>query len=119
MPTSENIIETPSGPVVGKITQRLEVLGVHSYLTQTGNLPNAQNQWRETFDIFIPVGTVTIVVSMDRWSLVYGSFDPALLDPMDPASHPQWNSEDHNFGAARVEVAVMSISAPDLKQNPQ
>ena len=119
MPTSERIIETPSGPVIGTINERLEVLGVSSYLTQTGNLSNARSQFREFFDITnVPIGTITITSSVDKWAIGYGSLDPELLDELDPNANPQWRATDHNIGLARVQVSVTDINSPNLNQNP-
>lgn len=119
MPTNERFIETPFGPVVGTISERLEVLGISSYLTQTGNRPNARSQWEEIVDISnVPVGTITIMTSIDKWILGYGELDPELLDPLNPNVNPGWNGVDHHIGLGRVQVTVVDINSPDLSQSP-
>ena len=119
MPTNERLIETPSGPIVGTITERLEILGISSYLTQTGNRPNARSQWEEVVNINnVPVGTITIITSIDKWVLAYGSLDPELLDPLNENVNPQWNGVDHHIGMGRVQVTVVDINSADFSQSP-
>jgi hypothetical protein len=95
----------------------MEILGIASMLTQTGNRPNDEQQWEEIIDISVPVGTHSIVVSPDYWLLAFGSLT-ALLDPLDPNQNPGWNSEDHNMGLGRVNVAVVDVNAPDFTAVP-
>src|SRR5436190_19450455 len=113
MPTGSRNIETPSGPAVGSIFGTMEILGITSMLTQTGNQPNDQRQWEEIIDISAPVGTHAIVVSQDYWALAFGSMT-SNLDPLDPNQNPGWNSADHNMGLGRVSISVVDINAPDF-----
>ena len=117
MPTGPRPIETPTGPATGSIFARMEILGISSFLTQTGNRPNAQNQWEEIVDISVPVGTQAIVASQDKWALAFGSLS-SLLDPLDPNVNPAWNSEDHNWGVGRASVDILDVNAPDFTVTP-
>ena len=117
MATGPRPIETPTGPATGSIFTKMDVLGISSYLTQTGNRPNARKQWGETVDISVPVGTQTIVVSQDYWALGFGALS-SLLDPFDPTVNPSWNSADHNVGVGRVSVQIVDVSPPDFSVSP-
>src|SRR6476469_10466749 len=96
MSTGARNIETPTGPAVGSIFARMDILGVSSFLTQTGNRTNDKQQWEEIVDIDVPVGTHAVVVSTDYWALGFGSMT-GLLDPLDPNSN--------------VSVAVTDVNA--------
>jgi len=117
MPTSPRLIETPTGPVIGSVFAKMEVLGVSSFLTQTGNQPNDQRQWTEFVNISVPIGTHCIVASQDFWFLAFGSLS-SNLDPLDPNSNPSWNSEDHHWGVGRASVKILDVNAPDFTVNP-
>jgi len=117
MPTGARNIETPTGPAVGSIHGRMEILGIASFLTQTGNQPNDQRQWEEIIDIAVPVGTHAIVVSQDYWVLAFGSLTENV-DPLDPNQNPGWNTEDHNMGLGRASVAITDVNAPDFTASP-
>jgi hypothetical protein len=117
MPTGPCNIQTPTGPAVGSIFARMEILGIASMLTQTGNQPNDEQQWQEIIDISVPVGTHAVVVSQDYWLLAFGSLT-SNLDPLDPNQNPGWNTEDHNMGLGRASVAVVDVNAPDFTVAP-
>lgn len=117
MPTGPREIETPTGPAVGNLFGKMEILGISSFLTQTGNQPNHRRQWGEIIDIPVPVGTHAIVVSQDYWALGFGSLS-SVLDPLDPNSSPSWNSTDHNLGVGRASATVLDINAADLTAIP-
>ena len=117
MPTGPRNIQTPTGPIIGSIFGKMEILGISSFLTQTGNLPNHHTQWEEIIDISVPVGTQAIVACQDYWALGYGKLS-SNVDPLDPNINPQWHSEDHNWGLGRASVAIADINAPDFSVNP-
>jgi hypothetical protein len=117
MPTGPSPIQTPTGPAAGTIFAKMEILGIASFLTQTGNRPNAQKQWGETVGISVPVGTQAIVVSPDLWALAFGGLT-SLLDPFDPSVNPSWNTEDHNWGLGRASVGILEITPPDFSVSP-
>ena len=117
MPTSPRFIQTPTGPAIGSIFAKMEVLGVSSFLTQTGNQPNDQRQFEEIVNISVPIATHCIVASQDFWALAFGSLS-SNLDPLDENSNPQWNSEDHNWGLGRASVKIQDVNAPDFTVNP-
>jgi len=114
MPTGPREIETPTGPQVGNVFATMQVLGVGSFVTQTGNQPNNLHQWEETVDISTPVGTQVVIPCQDFWSLLFGSFD-VPLDPLDPNVIPQWNASDHNWGAGRAQITVLNVNAPNFQ----
>jgi hypothetical protein len=119
MPTNESIIETPLGTRVGTINEKLEVLGIAAYTTQTGNQPDEQTQWYERVEINVPVGTMAIVASIDYWMLGYGSFTPELHTIEDTTDETGvWHTADHHFGVGRISVFAADINTPDLTKNP-
>jgi hypothetical protein len=118
MATQERKIETPVGPKVGSIFEALEILGVGSYVTQSGPQPNARQFFEETVNIEVPVGTFAIIPTPNLWSLGHGSLHPAMLDPLNDNSSASWDSEDHNWGLGWFAVSVVDVNAPDLTQNP-
>ena len=61
---------------------------------------------------------MTIVTSVDKWALGYGSLEPELLDPVNPDLNPHWHASDHNIGVGRIEVEVLDINSPNLNLNP-
>jgi len=79
MPTGSRNVETPTGPAVGSIFGRMEILGIASMAHPTGNQPNDERQWEEIIDISVPVGTHAIVVSQDYWLLAFGSTTSLLI----------------------------------------
>jgi hypothetical protein len=117
MPTGPRPIQTASGPAAGSIFAKMEILGIASYLTQTGNRPNAQKQWEEIVGIAVPVGTQAIVASQDQWALGFGALT-SLLDPFDPSVNPSWNSEDHNWGLGRASMRILEVAPPDFSVSP-
>jgi len=95
----------------------MQVLGIGSFLTQTGNRPNAQHQWTEIVDISIPVGTQVVIPCQNHWGLFFGSLD-VPLDPLDQNVSPQWNPSDHNWGLGRAQVSVLDVNAPNFQASP-
>ena len=119
MATSERMIETPVGTKVGKIWEKLEILGISSFLTQTQNQPNDQGlRWLEFVDIDVPVGTLAVVPAMNFWFLGHGRLDPDLIDPLAENQHVTWNSADRPWGLGWVHVSVVDVNAPDQSMNP-
>ena len=119
MATAERKIESPAGPKVGKIFEALEILGVASYLTQSGNQPNAEHGgYGEIVDIEVPVGTYVVVPSPNLWYLAHGQLQPELLDPLNENQNGNWVPEDHNWGTGWVQVSIVDLNAPDFTQVP-
>jgi hypothetical protein len=118
MATYERQIETPVGVKVGRIFEALEVLGIASYFTQSGNRSNAERAYEEIVNIEVPVGTYVVVPAPNLWWLGHGSLQPEMSDPLNDMPDVSWETEDHNWGAGRVEVDVLDLSAPDFTQNP-
>jgi hypothetical protein len=118
--TSPRDIETPTGPVPGMITGRFVILGVADRATAAPNQPNGAAHFVETVDIDVPVGTEVILPALRGFDIGYGSTDPADLSPMPlPESTFSWRHEDHHFGVARVNVAVVDIDAAAPGASPQ
>jgi len=118
MSTQERLIETPVGSKLGKIFEHLEVLGIGSFITQSGNLPNAKNLFTEAVDVEVPVGTVAVIPSPNLWLLGHGNLQPEFMDPLDENQHQLWNPDDHHWGAGAFQVSVIGVNAPDFSQNP-
>ena len=118
MATSERKIETPFGPRVGNIFDRLELLGVASFLTQSGNQSNAQLVYDETKVIDVPVGTMVVVPSPNLWVLGYGGLQPEFVDPLNDNQSVSWGSEDHNWGMGWFQISVVDVNAVDTTQSP-
>jgi hypothetical protein len=118
MATHERQIETPVGPQVGKIFATFEILGIASFLTQSGNQSNAHKIYEELVNIEVPVGTQVVVPSPNLWSLGYGNTEPEMLDPLDDNQSASWHSEDHNWGLGWFQISAVDLNAPDFSQNP-
>ncbi len=78
MATGKRLIATSTGSKPGDIFRPLEILGISSYLTQTGNQPNGNQYFDETIIIDVPLGTYTIVPVPNWWELGHGTSIPNL-----------------------------------------
>jgi len=118
MATQERLIETPTGTKLGKIFDNLEVLGMGSFVTQSGNQSSAHQLFQENVHIEVPVGTIVVIPAPNLWLLGYGSLQPEVLDPLDDNQNQLWHSADHHWGAGVFQVSVVGLNAPDFSQNP-
>jgi hypothetical protein len=119
MSTVPRNIPTPFGPKKEAVWENLQILGISSYMTQTGNQPNDYDlQWKELVDISVPVGTLVIVPTTNFWFLAHGSLSPEFLDPLDDNSFSDWNASDHYWGLGWVEVVTNEVYEADFTVQP-
>lgn len=118
MATSDRRIETPVGSKVGKLFEKLEILGISSLLTQSLNQPNGLAPYEQTINIDVPVGTSAIVPMVNLWLLGHGRLRPDQLDPLDDNQHIEWDATDRPWALGKIQVSVVDIDAPDLARNP-
>lgn len=118
MVTSDRQIESPVGARVGKIFEKLEVLGISSHLTQSLNQANGVNQYEETVNIDVPIGTLAVVPMPNLWMLGHGRLRPDRIDPLDENQQIQWDAADRPWALGKVHVSVVDINSPDFSQDP-
>jgi hypothetical protein len=119
MPTVPRNIFTPFGPKPERVWEKLQVLGVSAYMTQTGNLPDDRNlQWEEYVDISVPLGTLLIIPTTNYWVLGHGSISPEFINPLDDNASLTWHSDDHHWGMGWVQVVVDDVYEADYTAQP-
>jgi hypothetical protein len=108
-------INTPRGSIPsGDLFEPLQVLGVSHRYTQSLNRSNGTAGFSQRVTVNVPVGTETIIPSVQGWTLAYGATDPNDLTD----SNWQWRHEDHHLGMEFVDVLVLSVNTPDRNVNP-
>ncbi|MGH8604285.1 MAG: hypothetical protein ACREXR_16370, partial [Gammaproteobacteria bacterium] len=113
--TVELPFETPFGPTPGgKAFANLQVIGIVSLQTRTGNLSTARPFFSTKALVEVPVGTVFIVPAMRGWDLGYGQLNSL------PGSDVRfdWSEEDHHYGLGGAYVAVTKINPVNTTVSP-
>jgi hypothetical protein len=118
MSYSQRFIATPAGNKFGDIFDKFQILGISSYLSQTGNLNNERREFDESFVIEVPVGTFAIV-PVPNWSeLGHGTLDPEYLDTRDPNSTQSFLVTNGPWAEGDVRVSVSIVNPIDHTQDP-
>jgi hypothetical protein len=108
-------ISTPHGAIPsGDLFAPLQVLGVSRRFTQSLNRSDGRSAFAERVTINVPVGTETIIPSVQGLTLMYGETDPNNLTD----NNWQWHHEDHHLGSEFVDIAVLDINSPNNSVNP-
>jgi hypothetical protein len=99
----------------GILDRALEIVGIVSLETKSGNVSSANSTHFVQATVEVPVGTAVIVPMLDGWLLGYGSAQP---DPANPENAIQWTPEDQNWGLGRVSITVTRLNPPNTVASP-
>jgi hypothetical protein len=94
-----------------EVDQRLEILGIASRKTGTGNLPNANGvnlPYSETVNVPAPAGTEIAFVVPEGWILGHNSTSPAT--PIVPYTPFKWYHDDNAWGLGWAQAYVEKIN---------
>ncbi len=117
MAYSQRNIATTEGYKFGDIFDKFEILGISSYLSQTGHV-SERREFDESFVIDVPLGTFTIV-PVPNWSEVgHGTLDPEFIDTSDPDALQSFRVSNGPWAAGDMRVSVTTVNPIDRSGDP-